>query len=1303
MRFAPDRTYRPAVSHAGKALRVFPRFMQACLRRLLGLLLLGALVSGTLTAVAAPAHAETVTIDMSGVKYTLNPSLADAGATLNYCAPAGPVGNGRLYVWTQMAHQGQIYPVSRIALSACSHRKLAELILPASLKTIGRGAFLGNQIEELMIPENVTDIERGAFQDNPLKTLNLSEANSLTTIGTQAFVNANLASVTIPASVTSVGKQSFARNSGAALYVYLDGNAPTVVSAGTEGSFGDAANTYLSVFRDATGYEVDAQGRWNGYKISYRDHVVNFDSRGGSPVPSQKVLHAAPTTKPADPTREHYTFTGWFDEATSEAWRFSVRILDNTTLYAGWTLNKYQVTFDNQNGTLSKGVAVDAGSTVVAPESPTRRGYSFTGWSREKSGTSSYDFASAVTEPFTLYATWKPKDYIVFLDPNGGKNADASTLTAAFDSILSPPASPTRHGFEFTGWHSDKQATKPYDFTAKVSGNVELYAGWKTAQNPLTFDYQDRRPVTQQLVSYGDTASPPRDPSRTGHKFTGWFKDPSLKHPFTFDTKITKPLTVYAGWSLNSYRVTFNSQGGSNVDAVQVKHGSTIDEPNSPQREGHTFAGWYTDKQLKTPFDFSTQVTGDLQLFAAWKTVTHVVSVDLQDGSTITEVEITHGATLPKLPAPTRKDYLFTGWYTDAAAKELYKFTTQVTSPFTLYAGWKAAKLDVIFDSQGGSPVSTITVDNGATVSKPSDPTRNGYTFVDWFTEKDGKTRYDFDLAVTKPRTLYAHWSPNEYTVTFDPAGGKNTGASTVSAKHDGVVEEPKLPTRVGYSFAGWHSDPAATQPYDFATKVSGAFTLYSGWNINSYSVRFDAQNDTEITTQTVNHGGHVTLPQAPTSVGRTFTGWYTDAKTTTAFSDEHEVTQPFTLYAGWKTAVYVVTIDAQNGTEHSTITVNHGSTIEAPADPVREGHTFSGWYSTPEATATFDFTAKVTEPVTVYAGWTINSYPVTVHLGDGSDATTTQITHGSSFAEPGTPTFTGHTFAGWYSSTAALQAYDFTTPVTGELHVYARWTLNTYAVTFEPRSQQGPTQATVSHGDTVAVPAPPVREGHTFTGWYLDEASSAAYNFATAVVEDLTLYAGWETNVYTLQFESNGGTAVDPVQARYDIPFAEPDMPKREGYLFTGWFVDSNLDQQYAFTQPAHNSMELFAGWVGVPLTVTIDPGNGKQPYPMSVRYGEVLPSLIAPKRTGFSFTGWYSDITSSVAFDPMSIITGDITIYAGWKQDLQTRKADTAPFRLPITGGSRWQLVAAVGGVTLLVLGLGAWRRRARGKRAK
>ena len=1303
MRPAPESSCQPSIQQTENSTPSLARPTFVFFKRVLAFLLFGALTSGMLTTVAAPANAAIITVDMSGVKYTLNPNFSESGATLNYCAPATVVGNDRLYVWTQMVHQGVVYPLYRIALSACSNRKLAEIVLPASLKTIGGGAFTGNLIENLHIPSNVTDIERSAFENNPLTSLDLSQAHSLTTIGSQAFLNASLSQVTIPASVTSVGAGAFARSSGSPLYVNLDGNAPTVTPAGSRGSFGDATNTYISIFRDATGFDIDEQGRWNGYKIYYRDHIVSFDSRGGSPVPQQNVLHATTVNIPGDPTREHYTFTGWFDETTNEPWKFGAKVLQNYTLYAGWALNKYKVTFDSQNGSTSKAVAVNAGSKVPAPDAPTRHGYTFVNWSREKTGSGAFDFSEAVSEPFTLYAIWKPKDYIVFLDPNGGKNAGASTLTAAFDSILSPPASPTRHGFEFTGWHSDKQATKPYDFTSKVSGNVELYAGWKTAQNPLTFDYQDGRPATQQLVTYGDTASPPRDPSRTGHKFTGWFKDTSLKNPFTFDTRITKPLTVYAGWSLNSYRVTFNSQGGSTVDAVQVKHGSTIDEPNSPQREGHTFAGWYTDKQLKSPFDFSTQATGDLQLFAAWKTMSHVVSVDLQDGSAITEILITHGAKLPELPAPKREDFLFTGWYTDAAAKEPYKFTAQVTSPFTLYAGWKAAKLDVIFDSQGGSPVSTITVDNGATVSKPSDPTRNGYTFVDWFTEKDGKTRYDFDLAVTESRTLYAHWKPNEYTVTFDPAGGKNTGAFTVSAKHDGVIEEPKSPTRVGYSFTGWHTDPEATQPYDFATKVSGAFTLYAGWNINSYSVRFDAQNDTEITTQSVNHGGHVTLPPTPTSVGRTFTGWYTDAKTTTAFSDDHEVTQPFTLYAGWKTAVYVVTLDAQNGTKHSTITVNHGSTIETPADPVREGHTFSGWYSTPEATDTFDFTAKITEPLTVYAGWTINSYPVTVHLGDGSDATTTQITHGNSFAEPGTPTFTWHTFAGWYSSATAPQPYDFTAPVTGELHVYARWTLNTYAVTFDPRSQPGPTQATVSHGDTVAVPTPPVREGHTFTGWYLDEASSAAYNFATAVVGDLTLYAGWETNVYTLQFESNGGTAVDPVQARYDSPFAEPDMPKREGYLFTGWFVDSNLDLQYAFTQPAHNSMELFAGWVGVPLTVTIDPGNGKPPYPMSVRYGEMLPSLITPKRIGFSFTGWYSDIKSSVAFDPKSIITGDITIYAGWKQDPQTRKADTSHFRLPITGGSPWQLVAAVGGVTLLVLGLGAWRRGTRAKRAK
>ena len=146
----------------------------------------------------------------------------------------------------------------------------------------------------------------------------------------------------------------------------------------------------------------------------------------------------------------------------------------------------------------------------------------------------------------------------------------------------------------------------------------------------------------------------------------------------------------------------------------------------------------------------------------------------------------------------------------------------------------------VSFESNGGTPVDSQEITENGTVTKPEDPTREGYTFAGWYADEGLETPYDFSQAVTRNFTLYAKWTENitYYTVTFNSNGGSPVESQTVA--EDGTVSKPADPTNGDFDFDGWYIDASCTTPYDFTTPVTGNLELFAGWKMVGPSVDHD-------------------------------------------------------------------------------------------------------------------------------------------------------------------------------------------------------------------------------------------------------------------------------------------------------------------------------------------------------------------------------------------------------------------------------------------------------------------------------
>ncbi|MCW2794912.1 InlB B-repeat-containing protein, partial [Nocardioides sp.] len=159
---------------------------------------------------------------------------------------------------------------------------------------------------------------------------------------------------------------------------------------------------------------------------------------------------------------------------------------------------------------------------------------------------------------------------------------------------------------------------------------------------------------------------------------------------YDFSIQITGANTVHAHWSLNSYTVTFDANGGSTVADQAVDYSDPAALPTEPTRTGYTFTGWYSAASGGTLYDFTDPITGTTQLTAYWSLNSYTVTFDANGGGTVADQTVAYGdpATLPT--EPTRTGYTFTGWYSAASGSTLYDFTNPITGAQTLYAHWTA-------------------------------------------------------------------------------------------------------------------------------------------------------------------------------------------------------------------------------------------------------------------------------------------------------------------------------------------------------------------------------------------------------------------------------------------------------------------------------------------------------------------------------------------------------------------------------------------------------------------------------------
>ncbi len=1110
--------------------------------------------------------------------------------------------------------------------------------------------------------------------------------------------------------------------------------------------------------------------------------TVSYESNEGSSVSDTTgVRYEATISAPTSPTRAGYTFEGWYKtDSFNTLWNFSSdSVTEDTILYADWSAhtdttykvehyqqdvsgfgytkkdtdnetgttdtlataiaksytgfsentshasriasgnitgdgtlilelyydrNTFTVSYEsNEGSSVSNTTGVRYEATISAPTSPTRDGYTFEGWYKTDSYTTTWTFSSdTVTEDTTLYADWSANTNTAYTVEHYQQNVadDDYSLEDTDNETGTTDTEATAVAKSYTGF-SENTSYPSRLASGNIAGDGSLVLKLYYDRDTFTVSYESNEgsSVSDTTgVRYDATFSAPTSPTRTGYTFDGWYTEDELTTEWIFSTDtVTEATTLYAAWSINQYTVSFESNEGSSVsDITDVNYNTTISEPTSPTRDGYTFDGWYTEAELTTEWTFSSDtVTEDITLYAAWTAntdtaykVEHYQQNVADDDYSLEDTDNETGTTDTEATAVAKS---YTGFSENTSyPSRLASGNIAGDGSLVLKLYYDRDTFTVSYESNEGSSVSDTTgVRYDATFSAPTSPTRTGYTFDGWYTEDELTTEWIFSTdTVTEATTLYAAWSINQYTVSFESNEGSSVSDIT-DVNYNTTISEPTSPTRDGYTFDGWYTEAGLTTEWTFSTDtVTEDITLYAAWTANTdtaYKVEHYQQNvaDDDYTLEDTDNETGTTDTEA-TAVAKSYTGFSENTSYPSRLASGNiEGDGSLVLKLYYDRDTFTVSYDSNEGSSvEDTEGIRYDATFSAPTSPTKANYILSGWYKESSLTNEWDFsTDTVTEDITLYALWVPNKSTVSFDSNDGSSVSDiTDVVYNTSISAPTAPTKTGYSFSGWYKESSLTTQWDFPTDtVTEDITLYAKWTANSYTVSFDKRSGSGGTTSVSATYDT-SMPAAtaPTRTNYTFSGYYdeVDGGGTQYYSSTMTSAHDwnkssnTTLYAYWVGVTSTVSFDKQSGSGGSySVIATYNAAMPTATAPSRTGYTFNGYYTSTNGGGTQYYTSAMASARNwdktvnttLYAAWTPSTSTVTFDKQGGTGgSTSVTATYGSAMPTASAPTRAGYVFDGYYtstngggtqyytSTMASSRAWDQSS----DDTLYAKWRE---------------------------------------------------
>ena len=872
----------------------------------------------------------------------------------------------------------------------------------------------------------------------------------------------------------------------------------------------------------------------------------------------------------------------------------------------------------------------------------------------------------------TFTQAYIPHTYTVKYNANNGSGTTADSSHTYGTSKKLTANGFSRTGYTFAGWATTAGGSVVYTNEQSVSnltptngGTVNLYAVW--TPNTYTITLNNQSATTAGTTAYYEkyntgnysnancttAISTITKPTRTGYTFGGYFTETGGSGTQYINasggisatkTTFTKDTTLYAKWTINSYTIRYNANGGSTSAASKtVAYGGAVDLSPTANKTGYTFIGWSTSSTARVPLSSYTMPASNVTLYAVYSI--NVSDIQNHDYPAYTATpNVSNDEVFLKLWIKnTTNCRYFSLTYSQDVNTLVYRYTLPAASSseiasfvsgrefcYQLIVRDNAGNEAVLYDGSGGTPIPPEPKKYTQTVKHYTfNPIHNAYNAVEFLFEQidvlegttftpsyttapAGYSAYSKDAGktVSSANTYNVYYRPNTYTITFNANGG-SVNPLTQTVTYANYYPALPAPVRPGYTFLGWNTAQNGTgkmvKDGDIYTTAGGQ-TLYAQWKANVYEIKLDSQNAT-------NPG-------------------------TDAFYQKY---------------------DTGNFAENTCSTAI--SKITAPS---RTGYTFGGYYTERNGTGTqyvdafgniLSTKSTFTSNMKLYAKWTANTYTVRYNANGGTgemlDMTViydTTVKLSSNLYER-----TGYSFAGWATSADEDVVYNDKQSVTNlstingaVVNLYAVWDINSYEVTYDYWTNGGigaeEDKVMVNYNAPIDLNVPAEKsDGFTFVGWNTDASATTGLTSLKMGTENVTLYAVYQKTINVTLTERNEDTTIETVLSKTiynntnQADFIIIENGSLNGWRNNGWSDATEATAQAITSTGAtfttKDSIRLYALYIS-DVTVSYDTNGSIVEYENVTMerfhnasgdyFYPVFDIEIAPEMTQHSFVMW-------------------------------------------------------------------------------
>ena len=775
-----------------------------------------------------------------------------------------------------------------------------------------------------------------------------------------------------------------------------------------------------------------------------------------------------------------------------------------------------------------------------------------------------------------------------------------------------------------------------------------------------------------------------------------------------------------------------NTVNGSPNDIYNADNAAidlNIGTANVPARTGYTYGGWKDNNgNIYNKANHLYSVSGaNNGLTVIWNANSYNINYSGMEGATLSPKPTAHVyGTNTAIANPVKTGYTFNGWKVNggAAVKNLTLGATDYTNVISLQATWSANKYTVAFDKQNGTGGSTSAAATfNSAMPAITVPTRTGYTFGGYYTAKNGGGTQYYTASgasaknwnITANTTLYAKWTANTYTITYNANKPGRASASIAgsTAKSTHTYDVAKSLTANGYSLVGWTFKGWATSANgsvlygdkdtvkNLTSTANGTYNLYAVWEANKYTVTFVTEGGSSVSPVEATFDSGLPTIGLPTRAGYMFGGFYT-AKNGggtqyykadgTAETDKYKVAGNLTLFAKWIPVSYTIAFYDGDTFIKKTENVVYGAEITLPSAETlgltRKNYNFVGWnlYSDQtwamykaDTVYTSGFAEENGKTVILRAAWEEkNVYPIYFDANGGIGAPATVMAHEDEtvLLGAGVPARQNHTFIGWATDASAENAEylpdeEFTmdnSPVT----LYAVWKHNP-ALTYNANGGSFASAVTVTYpaagAEVTVADLSPQLDGHEFMGWKIGAGGTVTYSAGekfTMPDTDTVLYAVWQKRTYPITATVADGYSVVGLNDSYkfgDVAIFTVTGGSVKVYA-DGKLLTASETGKYSFIIDGATSVLVVAG-DGSHFSVVYNANGGSgAPVDANIYQSDTSATVSSssPLRLGYTFLGWAKKPTASTAElvggETVTLADKDLVLYAVWKANTYTVK---------------------------------------------